>query len=51
MYQRLCKENLQLMNAKQINKIINEIQDNFIDNIETDSYIIEQIKSILPYKY
>ena len=51
MYQRLCKENLQLMNAKQIDKIINEIQDNFIDNIETDSYIIEQIKSILPYKY
>ena len=51
MYQRLCKEKLQLMNAKQINNIINEIQDNFIDNIETDSYIIEQIKSILPYKY
>ena len=51
MYQRLCKAKLQLMNPKQINSIINEIQDNFIDNIETDSYIIDQIKSILPYKY
>ena len=51
MYQNLCKENLELLNPKQINTIINELKDNFIENIETDSYIIEQIKSILPYKY
>ena len=51
MYQKLCKENLELLNQKQINKIINELKDNFIENVETDGYIIEQIKSILPYKY
>ena len=51
MYQKLCKENLELLNPKQINAIINELKDNFIENVETDGYIIEQIKSILPYKY
>ena len=39
MYQNLCKENLELLNPKQINTIINELKDNFIENIETDSYI------------
>ena len=49
MYQRLCKGKLELMNPKQINDILSDIQENFIENEENDSYIVEQIKSILPY--
>ena len=47
-YQKLCKRILESMNPQEINKIIGEIQNNFIEN-ENDNYIIEQIKSILPY--
>ena len=47
-YQKLCKRILLLMNPNQINDIIGEIEENFIENPEDDKYIIEQIKSILP---
>ncbi len=36
------------MNPSQINGIIGEIEDHFIENLEDDKFIIEQIKSILP---
>ena len=47
-YQKLCKKIIELMNPKEINEIVSEIQNNFIEN-ENDNYIIDQIKSILPY--
>jgi hypothetical protein len=47
-YQKLCKRILESINPQEINEIIGEIQNNFIEN-ENDNYIKEQIKSILPY--
>ena len=47
-YQKLCKKIIELMNPKEINVIVGEIQNNFIEN-ENDNYIIDEIKSILPY--
>jgi hypothetical protein len=47
-YQKLCKKIIELMNPKEINAIVDEIQNNFIEN-ENDNYIIDQIKYILPY--
>ena len=47
-YQKLCKKIIELMNPQEINEIIGEIQNNFMEN-ENDNYIIEEIKSILPY--
>ena len=47
-YQKLCKRILESMDTQEINNIIGQIQNNFIEN-ENDNYIIEQIKSILPY--
>ena len=47
-YQRLCKKIIELLNPQEINEIVGEIQNNFVEN-ENDNYIIEEIKSILPY--
>jgi hypothetical protein len=47
-YQKLCKKIIGLMNPKEINEIVSEIQNNFIE-YENDNYIIDQIKYILPY--
>ena len=47
-YQKLCKKIIELINPQEINEIIGEIQNNFMEN-ENDNYIIEEIKSILPY--
>ena len=47
-YQRLCQKIIELLNPQEINEIVCEIQNNFVEN-ENDNYIIEEIKSILPY--
>ena len=47
-YQKLCKKIIELLNPQEINEIVGEIQNNFMEN-ENDNYIIEEIKSILPY--
>ena len=47
-YQKLCKKIIELMNPQEINEIVDEIQNNFIEN-KNDNYIIDQLKSILPY--
>ena len=45
--QNLCKRIFELMNPEQINNILNEIKEKFIENDDDNNYIIEQLKSLI----